>query len=154
MKGDLDQLDWSKGGGLSLDWKRNEKDALMWAWRNPVSESEYLDLTVYYHLNYERFWGYEGKDVLLRAKPFQALRIDFIRKGEKQWLVNFQNLDENTSSSVTVNLRKNPTYSRRINPWFGGANNAPGPYGGVAPNDMIILMKLEKNKKSENSKTQ
>jgi hypothetical protein len=140
MKGDLDQLDWSKGAGLSLNWRRNEKDALMWAWRNPHPESEYLDLTVYYHRDYERFWGYEGEDVLLKAKPFQPLRIDFIRQGNKKWKVDFFNLEEKTERSVVVELRTNPVFSRRINPWFGGADNAPGPFGGVAPNDMVILM--------------
>lgn len=144
MKGDLDQLDWSKGAGFSLNWRRNDKDALMWAWRNPAPNSEYLDLTVYYHLDYERFWGFQGEDVLLKAKPFQSIRIEFIRTGSKKWQVNFLNLEENLRSSAEVELRSNPTFSRRINPWFGGADNAPGPFGGVAPNDMIILMEVEK----------
>lgn len=144
MKGDLDQLDWSKGAGFSLNWRRNDKDALMWAWRNPTPESEYLDLTVYYHRNYERFWGYEGEDVLLKAKPFQPIRIDFIRQGDKQWKVDFYNPQEEWNSSALVKLNSNPSTSRRINPWFGGANNAPGPFGGVAPNDMIILMEIER----------
>lgn len=144
MKGDLDQLDWSKGAGFSLDWRRNDKDALMWAWRNPHPESEYLDLTVYYHRDYDRFWGHKGEDVLLKAKPFQPLQIDFIRQNDTSWRVDFNNYAERTSASALVQLRKNPMFSRRINPWFGGADNAPGPYGGVAPNDMIILMKIDK----------
>ncbi len=142
MKGDLDQLDWSKGAGFALDWRRNDKDALMWAWRNPHPESEYLDLTVYYHRDYDRFWGYQGEDVLLKAKPFHPLRIDFIRRGDRQWQVYFYNQTENTTGSAIVELRKNPLFSRRINPWFGGADNAEGPYGGAAPNDMIILMEV------------
>ncbi len=144
MKGDLDQLDWSKGAGFSLDWRRNDKDALMWAWRNPHPESEYLELTVYYHRDYDRFWGYQGKDVLLKAKPFQPVQIDFIRKASRQWQVDFHNKAENTRGSALVKLRKNPFLSRRINIWFGGADNAEGPYGGAAPNDMLILMNIEK----------
>lgn len=142
MEGDMDQLDWNKGLGVSLDWKRNDKDAIMWAWRaNP--DSNRMELTLYAHKKYKRIVGYNGNEVLLTAKPYEKVSIEINRMDREEWEMTFVNHDQGTINQAIVKMRKNPCYSRRINAWFGGANNAPGPYGGLAPDYMFFYVNYD-----------
>ncbi|MEL7122784.1 MAG: hypothetical protein AAFO07_25280 [Bacteroidota bacterium] len=141
FEGDLDQWDWNKGAGLSQDWKRNDKDAIMWAWRYNVDSSRF-ELTSYVHRKYKRFIGRGLSDeIMLIANTGDLVTIEFQRYDDKKWGIIFTNHSQQFTNQIEVNLRKNPRYSRSIAPWFGGANNSDGPFGGVAPHDMILLIK-------------
>lgn len=141
-QGDLDQLDWNKGGGITFDWKRNDRDNIMWAWRYNADSSRY-EFTVYVDWKYQNRTGFGNTkskvdDVLMVANSGDIVDIDFIRQSGKKWYVTFKNMTQELETSGVVEVRVNPRWSRRIGPWFGGANNSPGRFGGVASQDMIM----------------
>jgi hypothetical protein len=148
-KGDPDQLDWNKGGGFALDWKRNDRDNLMWAWRYNPDAGEF-ELTTYINWKYKRRIGHYDSRVLLRARPDELISIQFNRTDNKWWEVVYQNVMTGELFSHQVEVRIAPKLARRIYPWFGGANNARPPmdqidYGGVPNKKMKIFMHYSSN---------
>lgn len=140
--GDNDQLDWNKGGGIYYDWKRRDRDNIMWAWRWNQDSSRY-ELTVYRDWKYEDKIGFNdtktrSDDVLMIAQSGDIVDISFIRKGGKEWYVVFRNNTRELDNAGTVKVRVNPRWSQRLPAWFGGSNNSAGRYGGVASQDMTM----------------
>lgn len=141
-EGDMDQLDWNKGGGIYYDWRRRDRDNIMWAWRWNEDSVRY-ELTVYRDWKYKNLTGFkdtksQADDVLMTAKSGDIIDITFVRQSGKQWYVIFDNLTQKLTNAGQVKVRVNPTWSQPIPPWFGGSNNSAGRYGGVASKDMTM----------------
>lgn len=143
-KDDADEYDWHKGGGFALDWIRNDEDSLMWAWSSRFSSNTIL-LTGYMN----RDGGREtGDSQPMQARQFERVYIRLRRdgKGSRRWNVYMRNLATGDEYTENFKTAKNGfwffgRWSRRIPaPYHGGADNSPGPFGGVAPQDMDIAL--------------
>jgi len=129
MLPDEDQWDVNKGGGVSFNLLNNNKDALMWGWRfNPNSNK--TEILQYSHTD----GNVVISEVMMELSKFQVGEIQFTRNG-RVWDTFFTNYEH--SSCGTYTARKGFTFSKEITLWFGGANNSPGPFGGVAPQDIL-----------------
>ena len=126
FEGDDDMYDWNKGFGLTGYWTRNDRSAIMWAWR-PEGLHPFQMCTYINHPN--------GKREVI--EPFTTNHIAeneirITRLGKDHFGVDHNG---EIVANVNVNL---PWLFRPISPWIGGENNEPGSYKSVAPHYMTI----------------
>lgn len=129
---DKDQWDWNKGGGFTFSLLSNTTYAVMWAWRyNPLLQV--MEYALYTH---DKSYDERFKVELLGSAPINEIVVIELRVEKKEYVAKFN------SSLVSTTLKAPKSHSRKlcrkIGMWFGGANNEPGPYGGVAPQDMCF----------------
>lgn len=158
---DPDWADWKKVGGISLvNWRNPQNifvknnDAIMLAWRWNV-DLQMFEYALYVNRKGENI-PYEGPAQVVRVKareetlsngdkiPAGFDKVIFTIRRERQnryrIFIYAENENPKNRGSIIVNTRQRfGTYSI-INPWYGGANNAPGPWGGKAPRDMEMVV--------------
>lgn len=141
---DQDWHDWNKLGGLTFNlWFRN-KDAALGGWRyNP--ESEFFEVCAY--LNDKR-GNYPDKSKIVRYSAGERGKIEITRKGREYVFTFFRYEDKKApwiplERQATLKVRKNFWFAYRSELWFGGANNSPGPFGGVYHSDVCLDWSLK-----------
>jgi hypothetical protein len=145
-QGDKDWMDWKKIGGISLVNFSNlfnifikNRDSIMLAWRYN-NEIDLFEYAIYVNNNSKNI-AYDKPDQLLKTKSSNVnLTIEKENGIFKCYL--YEN-GENVNS-INIKPRFNPLFFSLINPWYGGANNSEGPYGGKAPKDMECRIDLHK----------
>ena len=136
FKGDKDQRDWNKLTGIHF-WKglsdlfQPNKNNILLAWR--YNTNGWWEVAPY--INRNKKW--EIGKVIRVGSPMQIVSYEIIREKKGKWSVSIFFSDTFIYQTFDVNERKR---ARLIAPWFGGENNAPGPYGGKAPHDMTLSL--------------
>lgn len=145
---DADALDWKKVGGVSfVNWRHlwniwfKTRDAAMMGWRwNP--KINMFEICLYVH--------YRGHTIKFE-RPDQVYRLRYNPDNDYEWV----HLDisgnkatlwdgQNSVNDFFITQDFRPSRYSRIGAWYGGANNAPGRWGGRAPKDMTCEIKFEK----------
>lgn len=120
---DADQYDANKGGGVTKAFTSNTDHTVLWGWRPSI----YKDgMEVFCYINME---GHTILHSTLVTIPFDSTYKIRIEPVNGVWYYN----GHNTNVPVTK-------WIRRTGLWFGGNNNSPGPWGGVAPHKMFIYV--------------
>lgn len=162
---DADWRDWKKVSGISLvNWKNPQNifvknnDSIMLGWRwNP--ELHLFEFCLYVNEKGKNI-PYERADQILRVKPsvknvdgvmqptgqFPQIVFEIETINSKTYGVKLYSLEENKKgiNRIVVKTRQRFNLYSRVNPWYGGANNAPGPWGGKAPRDMRMDIYVSK----------
>ena len=149
---DADWADWKKIGGISLvNWKNlqnlfvKNKDAIMMAhrWNPTIGVHEFA----VYENDRGKNIAYERPDQLLRTIAGTRISMKLVKvhaRRYKAFLYVTSNGPDSVNSFI-INTRQVFTMYSLINPWYGGANNAPGPWGGAAPRDMEMEIQFGKS---------
>lgn len=147
---DNDWADWKKIGGISLvNWRNPQnvvvknRDAIMLAWRwNPTINVH--EFALYLNERGDRV-VYEQPGYLLRTIAGTRISMQIEKEDNDSYNV-FLYVTSQGPRSVNrfiIDTRQRFGMYSLINPWYGGANNSTGPWGGAAPKDME--MELETN---------
>lgn len=133
---DGDQWDWNKGGGISFNLLRNNRDNIMWAWRyNP--DKDLIELTAYSNIKGGRYIGSGSGDVLMEIPLEKKVIIDIIPTIDNQWIVHFERQGMYQMHTYHP-ARKSFCLGKRLGLWFGGNRKAPV--------GMTVLIKFERTK--------
>lgn len=152
--GDLDNdwNDWKKIGGISLvNWKNPQnvvvknRDAIMLAWRwNPtISVHEFA---VYVNEKGGRV-VYEEPHQVLRTIAGTSVSMEVTKNDKSSYNARLYVTSKGPDSvnRKIIETRQEFCIYSLINPWYGGANNAPGRWGGRAPKDMEMELEFRKS---------
>lgn len=137
---DRDSDDWNKLGGVSFNIRNNKINSIMAAWRPNIDAGEF-DITIYRHVNGKVFKG-DGtaNETLLSLKPRghgRLLIVPFDRG--KSCMVSIESVKDGIRPNpISVQFGKRFWVAKRLGTWFGGANNSPGEFGGVASQYMEL----------------
>ncbi len=127
---DRDRFDWNKLKGLSRYWTANNHTAAMFAWR-PDTLPYHFQIAAY--TNYPKTEIQVGEPITVAAGQSFSARCDLERYTAK-YLIEVDSNKVFTAHS----FRKKIGWAREVGTYFGGANNSPGPYGGKAPQNMVM----------------
>lgn len=143
---DGDWADWKKVGGISLvNWRNigniwdKNNDAIMLGWRYNV-ELETFEYGVYVNEN-RGMLVFDGENEMLQTNNLnRGVVFSIVRVSGRQYHVTLKFEDEGNFSAklFTITSLQNFNWYSYINPWYGGANNSSGPWGGAAPQDQKI----------------
>lgn len=132
FKGDADQLDWNKGGGWSYNLFSNHVLSNMWAWRY-APENDKIQFGHYCHID---------RKVVKTETIFEA-NINTLVPGILDTSSSRKEFSLIIGSAENIfEVGRLPEISRMIWGYFGGDNNSPGPFGGVAPHDMTYEYRI------------
>lgn len=126
-EGDQDWSDWNKLYGLTNYLTPNNRQTAMLAWR-PDERSYVIQVTAYTN---DKAGGW-------KTGPVELVPVGKLFIGDVTWLSEIANY-EYGETAVDHKLPR-PRVARETGTWIGGANNAPGPYGGRAHKEMKILL--------------
>lgn len=132
----VEQLDWNKGGGVSLTLFGRECSG-RWVWRYAPA-TDVIELAAYYYLDGTRIIprAPDGTEVQHYVPLGQLTRIEMYRDmSDGDLVIHFQN-DAITRQRYTP--AQWPSIGREMGLHFGGANAQGQPHR--APNAMGILM--------------
>jgi len=144
---DNDWADWKKIGGISLvNWKNPQnvvvknRDAIMMAWRwNPM-------ISVHEFATYVNKKGgrivYEQPHQVLRTIAGTRISMEITRSNKSSYnaRIYVTSKGPNSVNRFIIETRQRFGMYSLINPWYGGANNARGPWGGRAPKNMEMKL--------------
>ena len=148
---DPDAFDWKKIGGISLvNWRNpwnaimKDRDSIMMAWRwNPTLSVH--EFAVYVNEAGDNI-AYENAGQLLRTIAGTRISMQITRQTHRNYRAALY-VDSQGPKSVNafeIETRQRFGLYSLIGPWYGGKNNAPGPWGGAAPQDMTIDIEFNK----------
>lgn len=131
FQGDGDQLDWNKGGGWAYNIFSNHVTSNLWAWRY-IPENDKIEFCHYVH----------DSRTVRKSEAIFAVNInqkvhgvlDASRSG-KEFSLALEAPNLQPVESI-FKVKDIPERSRMVWGWFGGENNSPGKFGGVAPHEM------------------
>lgn len=129
IRPDRDWKDWNKLAGLSFHAFPKNKDNLIIAWRSRP-ERQQIELAFFANKDGDFTVG-EGR---LFVDPLRTGQAVINRQSGRDWTIM---IGEEIAESYRTR-KEFKGYGSRITPWFGGANNSPGPYGGAAPQEMSL----------------
>lgn len=150
---DPDWRDWKKIAGVSLvnlynlqNFFDHSRDSIQLAYRyNPLVHAHEFSLYVN-----------DGGDQKKYESPVQIVRVNAeddavvvmeiqrVRGWEYEVLLMKEGEDEERINKFQVRSRFRASWFSRSGLWYGGANNADGPFGGAAPKDMYIDYSFKK----------
>jgi hypothetical protein len=129
---DGDRFDWNKLDGMSFDWRVNNKNSLIPAWR--CSNGETIDVVTYQNKEYGFF---PGKKIVTTVRPNEKVLFEYYcYKDEKKITSIITHKGVVYEEDFIFNNDINFFYL--FDPWHGGANNAEGEFGGVASQNMDL----------------
>jgi len=137
---DRDQKDYNKLAGVSLRLAAPKNhSAVIVAWR-PLPATNQIEVAPYF--NYESGKFFIGQQTL-KLNPNQKFSFHISQKGPLWSIVLF---NEDSHDLVTASFSYSFISKQQwsIDPWFGGANNELGDYGGVASQDMTLWLGFER----------
>ena len=143
---DYDYFDWNKLAGLTGYLSRPNRNSVMIAWRWAVDRPYCFELAAYTN-DRKGDWrvSYEEKDE-------QGLRKTVtVCAGERAWFFGKEHrgmmlytlVGPANRPVVVEHPWRRPWVVAEINTWFGGANNAAGPFGGVPHRDLFVDLHME-----------
>lgn len=141
---DQDWRDWKKIGGISLAaWGLDlinlvqlSRDSIQLGWRYNV-ELQVFEYAAYVNENGAHY-AFERADQVLRCGPGAkgGMRLTKLDRQNYRAALYFLEEGPKAVNEFPIRTRKEFTIYRRTGLWYGGRNNAPGPYGGRAPRNM------------------
>jgi len=139
--GDKDRDDWLKLTGITAAFSLNNRRSALIAFR-PTDVPDVFAITAYTN---DKKGG--------RQIGGQGFKIATVKAGEQfSGHVRFEQylftdaveyyIDTPTGTFTATHDFERPWYClyREITPWWGGANNEPGSYGGAAPKDATLML--------------
>lgn len=126
---DNDHYDMNKGGGWTEAWTANNKNTIMWAWR-PAADTTLMEYVAYYN---NPNGGFQFLTEVFRVGLDEEFWVT-IEPINGTWVFSSTHIEPfDTEIEVSNSVRL-------VGLWIGGANNAEGPYGGKASQDMTLRM--------------
>ena len=145
-KVDQDWNDWKKIGGISLadplfcilNLFLKSRDSIQLGWRWNV-DLQVFEFVVYVNRK-SKFLPYGRPDQILRCDKNAQVVFKIIRESGRQYraLLYLKEGGPEDINEFVIEPRKRFTLYSRIGLWYGGSNNAQGPYGGRAPKEMKV----------------
>lgn len=126
---DFDYFDWNKLFGITGYLSRPNRNSAMIAWRWDVDSAYCFQLAAYTN---DRHGDWRVSDPVTICAGQEAQFSMFDYKGEALYAIYGNGVLR------TRHPWKRPWITSEIDTWMGGENNAPGPFGGVAPRDIEI----------------
>lgn len=114
----VDQYDWNKLTGISFNFFRPDKNALMVAWRYNVADNDF-EIAPYYNVDLAR---------ILPAEPGEVIKVPI---GETfSFTVDYSGItltygNQTIFKPIPTDLHPNQLTAFRIQPWFGGTSLPP-----------------------------
>lgn len=136
---DADYEDELKLKGLTDYWSTNDKHTAMLSWR-PISDQPNT-WRVSPYLNYPNTTRTIGEPLIVRGNDAGKFTVIFKENGT----VDYVGEAITSLGDRKVIPRQNFPFQRtrvmrEVGTWFGGQNNADGPYGGKAHKDMCLFI--------------
>lgn len=125
----VDQYDWNKLTGISFNFLRPDKNALMVAWRYNVAENVF-EIAPYYNVD------------LARILPDEQTEVIKVPIGQSfDFAVDYSGItltygSETVFKGIPPNLPTNRWTAFRIQPWFGGTS--------LPPNRISLYLKFDR----------
>lgn len=141
-KGDQDQKDWNKIGGLTRKLLKRHDNSIMAAWRYNQAKDK-VEITIYSHVDGKRKVGDKHGEVMLNVDYGEIGRVIFEVTGHVI-LASVKNENNTITRKVSHRFPRRWRWAWRLGSWFGGEDNSPGPYGGVPDHDMKMWIGLRK----------
>lgn len=129
-QGDQDIFDMNKLGGVTDAFSANNRTSVMLTFR-PSSIQGNTDVFLYFN---KKDGSFSISPKLFTLEPKQLVSGSLIRNGRKWTFVS-------GDVEYSFTWDKSPFITRVITPYFGGENNADGPFGGVASQRMDLYLK-------------
>ena len=126
---DMDQHDYNKIGGVTNALSLNNVDSALIGWRSSLMAENLFEIVPYFNVGS----AFEIGNPLITG-PGVTNRVIITYKGNKTFETQIESMEP-----MERKLNKF-WFGRRIGMNMGGANNAPGPYGGVASQDMEMYV--------------
>jgi hypothetical protein len=123
-----DQYDWNKLTGISFNFLRPDKNALMVAWRYNVADDDF-EIAPYYNVD------------LARILPDEQPEVIKVPIGESfDFTVDYSGItltygNQTVFKPIPADLPTNQLTAFRIQPWFGGPS--------LPPNTLSLYLKLD-----------
>lgn len=151
---DADKYDWNKITGVSSYFSRNDKESIMVVWR-PSAIPGKFEISIFTNWldNYlvGQYWTNPKQGALLTVDAGEEVEVilklseETIRNENKNvpdWHIVIRRF--NTQETVELqHIKGFHNWGRKTGAFFGGNNNSPGPYGGVAPHSMLLDYSFE-----------
>lgn len=148
FEGDKDELDKSKLFGFHLNWLNNTQDAFLIGFNQTSYEDNTWAVAPY--VNWDGTYDpklYED----FSFKAGQFVEVFFEKTGRKEWTGYISIPEDEVWKNYKVKTRIEGfnilwwgPYVRTLKSlWYGGADNAEGQYGGVAPTDILMNVMIE-----------
>ncbi len=135
--GDADHYDELKLKGLTNFFSANNEDTVWYTWR-PLPEKYTWRVTPY--LNYPKSKAVFGDPVTVTLQDVFDGVCGF-RSGGKVEYTSTVISNTGTKTTLVQSFDFKPAYiMRETGTYFGGANNAEGPFGGKAHKDMCLFI--------------
>lgn len=142
--GDKDRGDWLKLTGITAAFSPNNRRSALIAFR-PTDVPDTFAITVYTN-DKKGGWQIGGPGIKIATVKAGEEFSDSVRF--EQYLftdaVEYYIRTKSSTFTATHDFKK-PWHSlyREITPWWGGANNSPGDYGGAAPKNAKLKLQFE-----------
>lgn len=138
-KVDKDQFDVNKGGGLTNMLSFNDVDSFMWGWWPDPEIKHKFNVTAYSNIGKDKveIGNADGK-VVLPVYASERFWVTIKPGPGRGWQMKIET-KERIGMAFHVH-RSKFRVMRTLGSWFGGKNNEPGPWGGVAPHDMKMFV--------------
>ena len=128
---DRDWHDWNKLKGITNFFTANNHTSALIAWR-PDEKENHFQVAAY--TNYPKSKWIVGDPVIVEAGQSFSATVELSRRKVK-YTIEGQVTEHSFVRRIWM--------GRRTGTWMGGANNAEGPFGGVASQDMKMWIKFE-----------
>lgn len=138
-KRDQDIKDWRKIKGLTSYFSPNNRHSSMIAWATDPQEN------VFRICAYTNYSG-SSRQVsdFITVKAGEEFRFNASMSGNTVGYRIWRSGEAKAALMVYHDFKR-PCVGREIGTWFGGANNAEGPYGDVATQDMNMFISFKIN---------
>jgi hypothetical protein len=151
---DQDHLDWSKLYGFHLNrwFFQNDKDTILLGFRQKSFENQEWQITPYFNRRDAPNGRLLDKDCIHTFKTGELAHAYFKRVAprSKVWHCFVGNPggfhEETILVSGVVGYGRRDKMRTMRGPWYGGADNSPGPFGDKAPTNMTVQFREKVSK--------
>jgi len=141
---DMDRQDWFKLAGLTGNWLKRDKNAVMIAAR---SIGQFMQVTAYTNQAGGRRIGYGSDQHILLLRPDEKARARIINLGNDKWEYQFFKGRESPVNNAIIHECELGKRAYKTGIYIAGANNSEGPFGGKASQKMKIYTDFKVVKK-------
>ena len=124
-----DQYDWNKLTGISFDFFRPDKNALMVAWRYNVADNDF-EIAPYYNVDLARILPNEQTEVI-KVPIGQSFNFTVDYSG-----ITLTYGNQTVFKPIPADLPTNQLTAFRVQPWFGGTS--------LPPNTLSLYLKTNR----------